>query len=105
MFKTFVSKSKVTTKLFVRSESSVDRDKILAFTRRGKLKYLSDYEIISHSEYPGEYPSTEVAVPESEIQSRKGRRALGWLYKEFKELCKKKKQKKKILNFVIRQCS
>eukprot|EP01080_Neovahlkampfia_damariscottae_P004874 gene4874-8468_t len=85
MFKTFASKSKV-AKLFVRNESSVNRDKVLAFSRRGKLKYLSDYEILSHSEYPAEYPSTEIPVPESEIKSRKGRRALGWMYSQFKEL-------------------
>jgi hypothetical protein len=83
MLKTF---SKV-LKQFVRSESSVDKDKLFQFSRRGKLKYMSDYEIISNSEYPTEHPSTEVPINASEIVSRKGRRALSWLYGEFKELC------------------
>jgi hypothetical protein len=86
MLKTF-SKAKV-LKQFVRSESSVDKDKLFKFSRRGRLRYMSDYEIISNSDYPAEWPSTEVPVPVSEIESRKGRRALSWLYGEFKELCK-----------------
>jgi hypothetical protein len=80
MLKTF-SKAKV-LKQFVRSESSVDKDKLFKFSRRGRLRYMSDYEIISNSDYPAEWPSTEVPVPDSEIESRKGRRALSWLYGE-----------------------
>lgn len=67
-----------------------EKKHILHKTRYGRKKYLSDYEIISHSQYPNEYPSNEIPVIEAEVPQLKVRRASEWLYENFKEKCKKK---------------
>jgi hypothetical protein len=58
---------------------------ILQHLRRGKLRYLTDYEILRNSEYPAEFPSTFIPVTDAEVSSTKGRRAHEELYSEFKE--------------------
>jgi hypothetical protein len=68
-----------------------EKPHILHKSRNGKMKYLTDFEILSESEYPAEFGKSSITVGVSEMKSDKGRRALGWLYKNFKELCKKKK--------------
>jgi hypothetical protein len=60
---------------------------ILESQRKGRLIFKSDRDILENSEYPAEYPSTYVPVEEPEVPDHKGRRALGWLYSNYKELC------------------
>ncbi|EFC38210.1 predicted protein [Naegleria gruberi] len=59
---------------------------ILHKQRKDRLVFLPDREILENSNYPAEYPSTYVPVPEPEVPNHKGRRALGQLYKQFLEL-------------------
>jgi hypothetical protein len=62
-------------------------DHILYKNRKGEIRYLSDYEILKNSTYPAEYPSTHIPIEDTEVTSHKGRRALDWLYKQYKEQC------------------
>nr|CAG4715440.1 unnamed protein product [Naegleria fowleri] len=59
---------------------------ILHKQRKDRLAFKPDREILENSTYPAEFPSTYVPVPEPEVPDLRGRRALGALYKLYKEL-------------------
>lgn len=70
-------------KTFCREE----KKHVLHASRIGKKRYLSDYEIISNSQYPNEYPSNEIPIMEAEVSNEKSRRASEWLYENYQEKC------------------
>jgi hypothetical protein len=66
------------TKLFKKSfkilkKYSTEKPHILHKSRLGKIKYLSDPEVLKDSEYPSEYFKSHVTIAKSEIQTHKGR--------------------------------
>ncbi len=52
---------------------NVDEQHILHKSRRGKIKHLSDVEILKDSEYPAEYFKSHILTPKAEITQQKGR--------------------------------
>jgi carbonic anhydrase/acetyltransferase-like protein (isoleucine patch superfamily) len=54
--------------------------------RKNRLIFKPDREILENSQYPAEYPSTEIPVEERDIPDTRGRRALNYLYEAFSEL-------------------
>lgn len=62
------------------------KNHILHNQRKDRLVFKPDREILENSNYPAEYPSTYVPVPDPEVPDHRGRRALGQLYKQFLEL-------------------
>lgn len=58
---------------------------ILESQRKHRLIFKPDREILDNSTYPAEYPRTHVPVPEPEVPDTRGRRALNYLYTQFKE--------------------
>lgn len=58
---------------------------ILENTRKHRLIFKPDREILDNSIYPAEFPRTHVPVPEPEVPDTRGRRALNYLYSQFKE--------------------
>lgn len=68
--------------LFLRSEKHV-----LHKQRKDRLIFVEEKQLLEHSSYPAEFPSTHVPVPDAEVPDTKGRRVLGSLYRKFKEFC------------------
>lgn len=60
---------------------------VLAYQRSKRLIFKTDRDILEHSVYPAEYPSTNIPISVTEIPNSKGRNILKIFYEHFKEFC------------------